>query len=687
MSAQKRIEELINLINYHNEKYYNQDSPEIEDFEYDNLMKELIKLEEENPELKRNDSPSNRVGGKPLDKFEQVVHKIPMLSLSNAYSWEDLKDFDSRVREAVGSDVEYVVEFKIDGLSVGLNYNNGIFESGATRGNGIVGENITKNLMTIKNIPLNIDEKGELTVRGEVYISKKDFEEINKNPYLPDKDMEQKDGVLNGAYMPNLEKHIIPVPLKTDNTDLTNAYQISINLCGDSWIGYFSPRDNKWNEASNTTTFFFSEGWVNLMYEYAITNIFAPGIQRKNINMSGENPNKEMYAIAQISKIMGLHRSTDKFGPIPYKQVGNGSFTVEYDSQESVYRSFFEELDEAVTVLYDFYMKANNTVPMASDVVYEGDVTKWIRLANSLMLRLAIRVRYADEVLARTYAEKAIKNPIGVMESIDDMAKMNRGANLQTKHPMYQIADPGQYNDSRMGATIQCYMKGYADPRISKYFQDQGKNAIRAGLPVTQKVYDGASLPNISEDDPVYWMRASEVDFLRAEGALAGFDMGGGTPQQYYESGIRKSFAECGASIGSYLNSTTPPLAFTDPVNAAYNYAAPSIITVKWNEADDVEKKLERIITQKYLALFPDGQEAWSEWRRTGYPRQIPPVNNFTNSDVKKSDGHKDGVRRIPYPRNEYEHNGENLQKAIQQYLGGIDKASVNVWWDKKEKK
>lgn len=180
MSAQKRIEELINLINYHNDKYYNQDSPEIEDFEYDNLMKELIKLEEENPELKRNDSPSNRVGGKPLDKFEQVVHKIPMLSLSNAYSWEDLKDFDSRVREAAGSDVEYVVEFKIDGLSVGLNYNNGIFESGATRGNGIVGENITKNLMTIKNIPLNIDEKGELTVRGEVYISKKDFEEINK---------------------------------------------------------------------------------------------------------------------------------------------------------------------------------------------------------------------------------------------------------------------------------------------------------------------------------------------------------------------------------------------------------------------------------------------------------------------------------------------------------------------------
>ena len=180
MSAQKRIEELRNLINYHNEKYYNQDSPEIEDFEYDNLMKELIELEDKNPELKTNDSPSNRVGGKPLDKFDQVVHKIPMLSLSNGYSWQDLKDFDSRVREAVDGEVEYVVEFKIDGLSVGLDYNNGVFESGATRGNGIVGEDITKNLMTIKNIPLKIKENGELTVRGEVYISKEDFEKINK---------------------------------------------------------------------------------------------------------------------------------------------------------------------------------------------------------------------------------------------------------------------------------------------------------------------------------------------------------------------------------------------------------------------------------------------------------------------------------------------------------------------------
>ena len=181
MSIENRINELIDLINYHNEKYYNQDEPEITDFEYDNLMKELIKLEEENPELKRVDSPSSRVGGKALDKFTQITHKIPMLSLSNAYSAQDLRDFDKRVRDINNNGVEYVVEFKIDGLSVGLTYNDGVFDKGATRGNGVVGEDITENLKTVKSIPLNINQDNEVVVRGEVYISKENFENINKS--------------------------------------------------------------------------------------------------------------------------------------------------------------------------------------------------------------------------------------------------------------------------------------------------------------------------------------------------------------------------------------------------------------------------------------------------------------------------------------------------------------------------
>lgn len=180
MNIENRIGELINLINYHNEKYYNQDEPEISDLEYDDLMKELIKLEEENPNLRKIDSPSNRVGGKVLDKFDQIVHKIPMLSLSNAYSSDDLKDFDKRVRSMANSDVEYVVEFKIDGLSVGITYSDGEFEKGATRGNGVVGEDISQNLMTVKSIPLKIKEDNEIVVRGEVYISKENFKKINE---------------------------------------------------------------------------------------------------------------------------------------------------------------------------------------------------------------------------------------------------------------------------------------------------------------------------------------------------------------------------------------------------------------------------------------------------------------------------------------------------------------------------
>ena len=180
MNVENRISELIDLINYHNDKYYNEDTPEISDYEYDNLMKELIKLEEENPKLKRVDSPSSRVGGKPLDKFEQVVHKIPMLSLANAYSAQDLRDFDKRVRDMVEGEVEYVVEFKIDGLSVGLTYNNGLFEKGATRGDGIVGEDISQNLKTVKSIPLRIKDQEEVVVRGEVFISKDDFKKVKE---------------------------------------------------------------------------------------------------------------------------------------------------------------------------------------------------------------------------------------------------------------------------------------------------------------------------------------------------------------------------------------------------------------------------------------------------------------------------------------------------------------------------
>ncbi|SFE28470.1 DNA ligase (NAD+) [Peptostreptococcus sp. D1] len=174
------MEKLVKAIEYHSEKYYKEDNPEISDMEFDELMRALIFLEDKFPLLKRKDTPSSRVGGVALEKFEQHTHEIPMLSLGNAFSEGELRDFDRRVREGCSGQVEYVVEFKIDGLSVGLTYEDGYFTLGATRGDGYIGENVTENLKTVKTIPMRIEEKRKVIVRGEVYISKQDFENINR---------------------------------------------------------------------------------------------------------------------------------------------------------------------------------------------------------------------------------------------------------------------------------------------------------------------------------------------------------------------------------------------------------------------------------------------------------------------------------------------------------------------------
>lgn len=173
--AKKRVEFLTNEINYHNDRYYNEDNPVISDYEYDAMLAELEKLENEFPQLKKESSPTNRVGGKASDKFSEVVHTVPMESLHDSFSHDELRDFDSRVRQTAGS-VEYVVEPKIDGLSVSCEYENGVFVRGSTRGDGTTGEDITENLLTIKSLPKRLNKPiPYLEVRGEVYMSNSSF--------------------------------------------------------------------------------------------------------------------------------------------------------------------------------------------------------------------------------------------------------------------------------------------------------------------------------------------------------------------------------------------------------------------------------------------------------------------------------------------------------------------------------
>ncbi|MGN0106396.1 MAG: NAD-dependent DNA ligase LigA, partial [Hominilimicola sp.] len=176
---EKRIEELIEKLNYHNHKYYVEDAPEISDFEFDALLTELEQLEEKYPELKKSNSPTVRVGGEAVKEFAEVRHDVPMLSQQKAFSKEEILDFDRRVK-AVVPDAQYVVEQKIDGLSVSLEYVDGEFTRGSTRGDGITGEDVTENLKTIRTIPLSLKDKiPYLEVRGEVFMSRVNFEKIN----------------------------------------------------------------------------------------------------------------------------------------------------------------------------------------------------------------------------------------------------------------------------------------------------------------------------------------------------------------------------------------------------------------------------------------------------------------------------------------------------------------------------
>ena len=201
--AEKRIKELRELTEYHARKYYDEDSPEISDFEYDMLMTELKSLEKEYPEFITSDSLTQHVGGTVKEGFEKVEHEVPLQSLQDIFSFDELYEFDERIRKNLESslnrkdieqipkgneqislyntDLKYIVETKIDGLSVSLEYKKGVFVRGATRGNGLVGEDITENLKTIKTIPKKLKEPIDIIVRGEVFIGKKEFEKMNED--------------------------------------------------------------------------------------------------------------------------------------------------------------------------------------------------------------------------------------------------------------------------------------------------------------------------------------------------------------------------------------------------------------------------------------------------------------------------------------------------------------------------
>jgi len=518
-----------------------------------------------------------------------------------------------------------------------------------------------------------------------------DFQKVNTNEFelLPEEGL--MDGISIGGPITAMQKCVFPVGTQADGTSVANRYQTAYNLAADCWSGYFG-QNNNWG-GPNNLNYFLKDGWVASSYTESYSTV-VPLWQ--DLKGKTETQFPEVFALAQILKISAWHKATDMFGPIPYKEAGKGLITVPYDSQEEVYKSMFKELSDAIEVLTKYADNGNSKLLPNADAVYAGDVHKWVVYANSLMLRLAMRVYYADAALSKKYALQAVNHSYGVMKTKDDEAKMERGASLEFKNNLDVLIN--QYNECRMGSSMLAYLGGYQDPRLPKYFNTStvsqavtvGTYGKYSGVPTGHDVssndaFKDSSRPAITSTTPTYWMRASEVYFLLAEAALHGFAVGG-TAESLYEKGIEMSFEENGiasSEVADYMSSGLKPSAYSFHLtNPGVNVDVPAVTeaTTAWSGTD--EEKLEKIMIQKWIALYPNGQEAWTEYRRTGYPKLHSAISNYSNGEVDS----EVGIRRMRFPTNKSTSAEDiaNLESARKLLRGGLDKAGTRLWWDNK---
>lgn len=457
------------------------------------------------------------------------------------------------------------------------------------------------------------------------------------------------------------------------------------------WAGPFSGYvtvTNNWSRSFHFYTYNIDDEWnqwsVNWYFETMYPNYFS--IQRLTGGTGA------IYATARVLRVAIMQYVLNMQGPLPYSKVSQGQYAVAYDNEETAYRTMFADLDEAIEVLT---VAAGDTgfKPMAnSDRVYYGDFRKWAKFANSLKLRMAIRISQVLPDFAKQKAGEAVQHSIGVMTSADDTAWDHLDGRY--KNGFYQIGV--SWREAMPNGCITSYMNGYNDPRREKYFtkgkdaqgNDLGYVGVRSGIkgitPANYWSKEGYQYSqfNVTETTPMLIFSAAEVAFLRAEGALLGWTAEmGGTAKDFYEQGVKLSFAERGASgADDYLkDDTSVPAKFKDPQNAQFDYAPKAKITIKWSEGASNAEKLERIITQKWIANFPLGAEGWNDYRRTGYPEVFPAVDNLSTSGVTTARGQ----RRTRFVLKEYQTNGDNVRSAVNM-LGGTDSEAVDLWWAKK---
>lgn len=495
------------------------------------------------------------------------------------------------------------------------------------------------------------------------------FEEINTNPESASNEQLAQD-------FNNIKSLIKPAFNRLFISDVTWEYQIQQSLQADAWSGYMiTPAEFG---GINNHSYVLNKSWNSKAWDDAYVSIIA---YLYKVEQRAKGSADNYYSWSLILKAATMQRITDMYGPAVYSQYGKDSAT--YDSQQEIYTNIFADLDFAVNDL-TARIAAGESVPgnptafTGTDLsVYNGDYTQWVKFANSLRLRMAMRISKVDPALAKVQAEKAVSHSVGVFTTDKDNMLIQSPQNLNVIDVMSHI-----WGGLNMGADMESILGGYDDPRIAKYWNVStivpGKfKGVRTGITYPDGAYAKFSRTGSrTKTGQVTWMSTAEAYFLRAEGALRGWNMGG-TAKDLYESGVKASFNQNGvAGADAYLaDNTKMAMDYVDPANAANSVAAVSKITVAWGA--DKEKNLEKIITQKWIATYPDGQEAWSEYRRTGYPKLFRISNNNSGGEISTALG----VRRLGFSEGEFTNNKAGYDSGVSK-LGGPDNGGTRLWWD-----
>ena len=519
-----------------------------------------------------------------------------------------------------------------------------------------------------------------------------DYEDINKSTTgVTD---EELGSLLYATKLTEIQKYIIPIGTPAETTAPGNDLMASDVMSAGNYIGYFG-MNHEWGYKTEATWDFAPnrmEYEMEVLYAKPFT-VWTTVYQK--LAHSEDVAEQEIMALFDIIKVTAWLRATDCFGPLAYTSAGNGDFTPKFDSQETVYRSMLKDLEWCSQILN----ASTSKIMPKYDMVYGGDPVKWTKFANSLMLRIAVRTHFVNEELAREYITKALDPQNGgVIETIADEAKIGDSGNFPLLNPLIAGID---YKETRMGATAWHYLTGYKDPRLAKYYtkgvhhdtedyyciapcntvsKQEGKNSA-----------EFASTPNVSQKSPMYWFRASETFFLKAEAAL--YNLAAGDVAALYEQGVRTSMQEWGisdAEATAYLADGESTAGEITYYNYYYNdyghYYTSNIsegnVSPKWDANSGKEKQLQQIITQKYIALYPNSVEAWTEYRRTGYPYLAANFGDFYNKI--NSDRSIRTPERYIYSPKDYSTN-PNMNE-IPELLGGKDQGGTKLWWVRKDR-